>query len=172
MRYVPPDQITDSIVHLFYQQQYQINERSHLKDEADFFGDLAAGRLPAAAFVKPIGDDNEHPGYATLAAGQQHIARLVKAVQDSSVWPQAVIIVTYDEHGGRWDHVPPPVIDRWGPGQRVPAVIISPFAKKGFVDHTQYETVSILKFITTRWGLPPLEERDRHANDLTHAFAF
>jgi acid phosphatase len=147
-------------------------ERSHLKDEADFFADLAVGSLPAVAFVKPIGDDNEHPGYATLAAGQQHIARLVKAVQDSSVWPHAVIIVTYDEHDGRRDHVPPQVIDRWGPGQRVQAVIISPFARKGFVDHTQYETVSILKFIATRWGLPPLEERDRYANDLTHAFEF
>jgi acid phosphatase len=147
-------------------------ERNHRNDEADFFADLAAGSLPAVAFVKPIGEDNEHPGYATLAAGQRHIARLVKAVQDSSVWPHTVIIVTYDEHGGRWDHVPPPVIDRWGPGQRVPAVIISPFAKKGFVDHTQYETVSVLKFIATRWGLPPLGERDRYANDLTHAFEF
>ncbi|MGH8072024.1 MAG: acid phosphatase [Candidatus Entotheonellia bacterium] len=147
-------------------------ERSHLKDEADFFRDLSTGSLPAVAFVKPIGDDNEHPGYATLAAGQQHIARLVKAIQDSSVWPHAVVLVTYDEHGGRWDHVPPPVIDRWGPGLRVPTVIISPFAKQGFVDHTQYETVSILKFIETRWGLPPLEERDRRANDLTGAFEF
>jgi acid phosphatase len=144
----------------------------HLKDEADFFRDLATGNLPAVAFVKPIGDDNEHPGYATLAAGQQHVSRLVKAVQDSPIWPHTVIIVTYDEHGGRWDHVPPPVIDRWGPGLRVPAVIISPFAKQGFVDHTQYETVSILKFIATRWGLPPLDERDRRANDLTRAFEF
>jgi acid phosphatase len=147
-------------------------ERGHLKDEADFFRDLATGSFPAVAFVKPIGDDNEHPGYATLAAGQQHVARLVQAVQNSPIWPHAVIIVTYDEHGGRWDHVPPPVIDRWGPGLRVPAVIISPFTKKGFIDHTQYETVSILKFIETRWGLPPLDERDRRANDLTRAFEF
>jgi acid phosphatase len=144
----------------------------HLKDGADFFRDLAAGSLPAVAFVKPLGDQNEHPGYATLAAGQRHVARLVKAVQDSPVWPHAVIIVTHDEHGGRWDHVPPPVIDRWGPGLRVPALIISPFAKQGFVDHTPYETVSILKFIATRWGLPPLDERDRRANDLTRAFEF
>jgi phospholipase C len=135
----------------------------HLKDEADFFGDLATGSLPTVAFVKPIGDDNEHPGYATLAAGQKHVARL---------WPHAVIIITYDEHGGRWDHVPPPVIDRWGPGLRVPTVIISPFAKRGFVDHTPYETVSILKLIETRWGLPALDERDRRANDLAHAFEF
>jgi phospholipase C len=83
-----------------------------------------------------------------------------------------VVIVAYDEHGGRWDHVPPPVIDRWGPGLRVPSVIISPFAKQGFVDHTEYETVSILKFIETRWGLPPLDERDQRANDLVRALAF
>jgi acid phosphatase len=143
--------------------------RDHLKDEVDFFRDLASGSLPAVAFVKPIGDNNEHPGYSTFAAGQQQVARLVKAIQDSSIWPHVVIIVTYDEHGGRWDHVPPPVIDRWGPGLRVPTVIISPFAKQGFVDHTEYETVSILKFIETRWGLSPLEERDRRANDLARA---
>ena len=68
--------------------------------------------------------------------------------------------------------MPPPVIDRWGPGLRVSTVIISPFAKKGFIDHTPYETVSILKLIETRWGLPPLGERDRRANDLSHAFEF
>jgi acid phosphatase len=143
--------------------------RSHLKDEVDFFRELATDNFPAVAFVKPIGDKNEHPGYSTFAAGQQRVATLVKAVQDSSIWPHAVVIVTYDEHGGRWDHVPPPVIDRWGPGLRVPTVIISPLAKQGFVDHTQYETASILKFIETRWGLPPLEDRDRRANDLARA---
>jgi acid phosphatase len=135
----------------------------------DFFRELATGDFPAVALVKPLGDNNEHPGYSTVVAGQQRMAALVKAVQDSSIWPHAVVIVTYDEHGGRWDHVPPPVIDRWGPGLRVPTVIISPFAKPGAVDHTEYETVSILKFIETRWGLPPLDERDRRANDLAHA---
>ena len=143
--------------------------RGHLKDEVDFFRELATGNFPAVAFVKPLGDNNEHPGDSTVVAGQQRVATLVKAVQDSSIWPHAVVIVTYDEHGGRWNHVPPPVIDRWGPGLRVPTVIISPFAKQGFVDYTEYETVSILKFIETRWGLPPLDECDRRANDLAQA---
>ena len=66
----------------------------------------------------------------------------------------------------------PPKIDGWGPGSRVPALIVSPFAKKGFVDHTQYDTSSILKFIETRFGLQPLGTRDAAANDLTNAFAF
>ena len=131
---------------------------------------MSTGRLPTVSFIKPLGDHDEHPGYATIAAGQRHVAELVKAVQDSRYWATSVIIVTYDEHGGRWDHVAPPVIDRWGPGLRVPAIIISTSAKKGFVDHTRYETVSILRFIETRWGLAAVGDRDDRANDLTNAF--
>jgi acid phosphatase len=67
-----------------------------------------------------------------------------------------VVIVTYDENGGFWDHVAPPKGDRWGPGSRIPAIIVSPYAKKGFVDHTQYDTTSILRFITHRFNLPTL----------------
>jgi phospholipase C len=67
-----------------------------------------------------------------------------------------VVVVTYDENGGWWDHVAPPKADRWGPGNRVPTIIASPFAKMGTVDHTQYDTSSILRFITRRWGLDPL----------------
>ena len=67
-----------------------------------------------------------------------------------------LVIVTYDENGGFWDHVAPPKGDRWGPGSRVPAIIVSPFARRGYVDHTQYDTTSILRFITRRFGLPTL----------------
>src|SRR5438552_1209488 len=87
-------------------------------------------------------------------------------------WRCTAIIVSYDELGGRWDHVAPPVVDRWGPGSRVPAVVISPFARRRFVDHTYYDTTSILKFIETRWKLAPLGPRDAAANDLTAAFDF
>ena len=80
-----------------------------------------------------------------------------------------MVIITYDENGGLWDHVAPPKIDKWGPGTRVPTLLISPFAKKGFVDHTQYDTTSILKLIETRWGLEPLGTRDGGANDLSNA---
>ena len=78
-------------------------------------------------------------------------------------------LTTYDEYGGRWDHVPPPRGDRWGPGTRIPAIIVSPYAKKGFVDHTQYDTTSILKLIETRWGLAALGQRDAAADGLTNA---
>ena len=147
-------------------------KKAHLKDEIDFLADAKAGTLPAVSFVKPLGPNNEHPGYASLAQGQQHVADLVAAVQSSANWKDTAIIITYDEHGGAWDHVAPPTVDKWGPGSRVPAIIISPYAKRGFVDHTQYDTTSILKFIETRWNLPALGTRDAAANDLTNAFDF
>lgn len=142
----------------------------HLKDEQDFLAAVNSNSLPAVSFVKPLGPDNEHPGYASLLRGQQHVADLVHAVQNSAAWQDTAIIITYDENGGRWDHVAPPSGDRWGPGTRVPAIIISPFAKRGFVDHTQYDTTSILKFIEKRWHLKSLGERDKDANDLSNAF--
>jgi phospholipase C len=144
----------------------------YLKDTEDFLAAVRAGNLPAVVFIKPIGADNEHPGYSDLLRGQQHVASLVKAVQESTVWKDSVIIVTYDEGGGRWDHVPPPPGDRWGPGVRVPAIIISPYAKRRFIDHTTYETTSILKLIETRWNLAPLGPRDAAANNLLNAFDF
>jgi acid phosphatase len=144
----------------------------HLKDAEDFVAALSTGTLPAVSFVKPIGAKNEHLGYATLLEGQEYVAGLVKRVQESPAWKDSVIIITYDESGGRWDHVPPPKVDRWGPGLRVPAIIISPFAKRGFVDHTNYETTSILKLIEARWGLPPLTSRDAAANNLLNSFDF
>lgn len=142
----------------------------HLKDEEDFLRDLKQNRLPAVSFVKPLGPLNEHPGYADLLSGQEHVAGLVRAVMNSSYWKDSAIVITYDEYGGRWDHVPPPPADRWGPGARVPTIIISPHAKRRYVDHTLYDTTSILKFIEVRWGLRPLGPRDAAANDLANAF--
>ena len=144
----------------------------HLKDEQDFMSAAYEGKLPAVSFVKPLGAQNEHPGYSTVVDGENHAVALINAVLNGPNGKDAVIIVTYDEHGGFWDHVAPPVIDKWGPGIRVPAIIISPFAKHGYVDNTQYETVSILSFIEKRWGLESLSDRDKNANPLTNAFDF
>ena len=146
--------------------------QEHLRDEKRFLSDLRAGTLPTVVFIKPLGVDNEHPGYANSLRGQQHVADLAKAVRESRYWPHTAIVVTYDENGGRWDHVAPPMADRWGPGTRIPAVIISPHARKGFIDHTSYDTTSILRFIERRWGIAPLGTRDAAANDLTNAFDF
>jgi phospholipase C len=146
--------------------------KEHLKDETDFLEAAKAGKLPSVSFVKPLGLFNEHPGNSDVQSSEEHAVQLINAVLNGPDGKDAVVILTYDENGGFWDHVPPPVIDRWGPGTRVPAIIISPFAKKGYVDHTQYETVSILAFIERRWGLEPLTDRDKKANPLQNAFDF
>ena len=145
---------------------------AHLKDEQDLMAALQDGTLPSVTFFKPIGQDNEHPSYTTVARGQEHVVQLVNAIQSSPYWPTTAIIITYDENGGAWDHVAPPVVDRWGPGSRVPSVIVSPWARHGYVDHTVYDTTSILKLIETRWQLEPLATRDAAAADLTAAFDF
>jgi len=142
---------------------------AHLQDENNFFQDLKDERLPKVAFIKALGPDNEHPGYAGLLQGQQHVADLVNAVKHSDYWEDTLIVVTYDEHGGRWDHVTPPVTGIWGDGTRVPGIIIGPLAKRGFVDHTQYDTLSILKTIEERFGLEPLSALDAHATSVKNS---
>ena len=146
--------------------------KEHLQDEERFFKDLEGNHLPQVSFIKPLGTDNEHPGYATLLKGQEHVKKIVDAIRSSPIWSKAVIIITYDENGGRWDHVAPPVRDRWGPGTRVPTIVISPFAKKGKIDPTQYETLSILKLLEVRFGLDPLTRRDAAANPFRNVFDF
>jgi len=141
----------------------------HLLDERDMMRAIRTRTLPAVTFYKPIGADDEHPGYASLVRGDYHTAQIIDEIQRSQIWNDTVIVVTYAGNGGIWDHVAPPKGDRWGPGTRVPTIIISPFAKRHFVDHTTYDTTSILKLIETRWHLPPLGDRDARAADLTNA---
>ncbi|MFX1736569.1 acid phosphatase [Paraburkholderia sp. A1RI_3L] len=136
------------------------NRSAHLLDGglagSEFIKAIDAGTLPQVAFYKPQGNLNEHAGYTDVQSGDQHIADVIAHLQKSPQWNNMVVIVTYDENGGFWDHVAPPKGDRWGPGSRIPAIIVSPLAKKGFVDHTQYDTTSILRFITRRYALPTL----------------
>jgi len=145
-------------------------ERSaHLKDEEDLVRDIKDGTLPPVTFYKPSGIVDEHPGYTDVLSGDRHIAALVRQLQESPQWQSMVVIVAYDENGGFWDHVAPPKGDAWGPGNRIPAIVISPFAKRGYVDHTMYDTTSILKLISERFGLAPLAGIRPGVGDLTTA---
>lgn len=147
-------------------------KKDHLKDETDFLAAARAGTLPQVSFVKPMDGHNEHAGEVDIMSGEQHVMQLIDAVRNGPNWKDAAIIITYDENGGWWDHVAPPVIDHWGPGTRIPAIVISPFAKRGYVDHTPYETVSILALIEKRWHVQPVGTRDAHATSMDNAFAF
>lgn len=143
----------------------------HLKDKNQLFADLK-GNFPQVAFFKPSGKKDQHPGHSSILDADREVKEVVDAIQGSTAWPNTAIVITYDEYGGFWDHVAPPEGDRWGPGTRIPAIIVSPFAKKGYVDHTLYDTTSILKLIENRFGLAPLSGRDAKANGLEGAFEF
>jgi acid phosphatase len=141
----------------FDPQRHQDRRGAHLLDfDARFYADADAGKLPSVAFYKPQGNLNQHPGYANVADGDAHIADVIERLKKSPQWSKMLIVVTYDENGGLYDHVRVPKGDRWGPGTRIPAIIVSPLAKTGFVDKTPYDTASILRFITRRWNLEPL----------------
>jgi acid phosphatase len=129
---------------------------AHMKDLADLESAAQQGTLPQVVFYKPEGDLNQHPGYASVAAGDDHLAQLIHELEASPQFPNMVIILTYDENGGWWDHVAPPKGDKLGPGTRIPAIVISPYAKKGTVDHTQYDTGSIARFIDRLFDVDPL----------------
>jgi acid phosphatase len=122
-----------------------------------FIADAVAGRLPAVSFYKPQGNLNLHAGYSDIEAGDAHLANVIEHLKKSPQWRNMVVVITFDENGGWWDHVAPPKGDRWGPGSRIPAMVVSPFAKRGAVDHNFYDTTSILRFITRLHGLPLLE---------------
>jgi acid phosphatase len=122
----------------------------------EFIKAIDTGTLPAVSFYKPQGNLNEHPGYANVADGEVHIADVIHHLENSPQWKNMVVIITYDENGGSWDHVAPPKGDRWGPGTRIPTLIVSPYAKMGTVDHTMYDTTSVLRLITERFNLPVL----------------
>jgi len=117
---------------------------------------IDAGSLPHVTFYKPQGNLNEHAGYTDVRSGDEHIADIIHHLEKSPQWKHMLVVITYDENGGFWDHVAPPKADRFGPGTRIPTIIVSPFAKRGFVDHEQYDTTSILRFITRRFDLPVL----------------
>lgn len=135
--------------------------QEHLRDGGlagnRFIHDIDHGTLPQVSFYKPQGNLNEHSGYADIESGDHHIASLIAHLEKSPQWPHMLVIVTYDENGGLWDHVSPPKGDRWGPGSRIPAIIISPYARRNYVDHTVQDTTSILKFLTERFHLRALD---------------
>ena len=100
--------------------------------------DIEQNALPQVVFYKPIGQYNLHPGYTNVTDGDKHLAELVMKLQASAAYRDMLILITWDENGGHWDHVPPPRRDRWGPGTRIPLIAVGPTVKRGYIDRTPY----------------------------------
>jgi phospholipase C len=147
---------------------YTENYYKHFAPTDQIFTDISNGTLPQVSWVIPKDVYSEHPGGWNISLGMQWSKKLIDAIMNSPYWYNTVIILTWDEFGGFYDHVLPPR----GYGFRVPALIISPYTKHGFIDHTFYSIESTLKFIEWRFGLPSLNQRDASANNLLNAFDF
>jgi phospholipase C len=143
----------------------------HLVHLASFYDDLKNDRLPEVCWIVPTFADSEHPP-ADSGRGMWHVTRLVNAVMNSPAWKDCVIIITWDDYGGFYDHVPPPQVDKYGYGPRVPTLVISPWSRPGQACHTVLDFTSPLKLIERRFALKPLAQRDRDANDMLDCFDF
>lgn len=139
-------------------------------DFSEYYEDLENGTLPAVSYVVALGA-TEHPPSNPIA-GQRFMKRAIQALMRSDAWDSTAFIVLYDDWGGWFDHVPPPQIDEYGYGFRVPAFMVSAYARQGYIDSTELDSTSILRFIQDNWGLEPLAERDARANSIAGAFDF
>jgi phospholipase C len=149
--------------------------------ESRFVSDVAGGRLPAVSWLIPDFDTSEHPTVDAFAGttlsvsactGENWTVKQVNAIMQSPDWASTVIVLTWDDFGGFYDHVAPPGIDSLGLGPRVPLIMISPYAKEGVVSHTTYEFGSVLQLIENRYNLKAVAQRDVEANSLLDMFDF
>jgi phospholipase C len=143
---------------------------SNVRPEDEFLRDVRNGRLPAVSWLV-TGVESEHPPMSTCGGENWSVLR-INAIMRSPLWESTAIFITWDDFGGFYDHMPPPKVDRFGYGPRVPLLIVSPYAKQAHIAHTLYEFSSFLKFVELRFGLPPLTDRDSSANSMLDSFDF
>lgn len=142
----------------------------HVVPDSQFAEDAQKGSLPAVSWLV-TGEASEHPPLSTCV-GENWTVRQINAAMQGPAWNSTVILLTWDDFGGFYDHVAPPAVEPLSLGPRVPLVIISPYARKGHISHTQYEFPSFLRFAEVRFHLPPLTKRDTQANDMLDSFDF
>jgi phospholipase C len=160
-----PGGVFNSIKHILNSPQWS----DHIATATQFAMDAQSGQLPAMSWLLPAFAESEHPPESVCEGENWTVANL-NAVMTGPDWNSTVVFITYDDYGGFYDHVPPPQIDRYGLGPRVPLLIVSPYARAGFISHTLYELSSVLKFVETRYALPSLTARDGMASDMSDAF--
>jgi phospholipase C len=156
----------------YYPSWFGNVKAGHMRDSEDFVDDLKTGRLPNVSFIKATGGRDEHPANSAPRWGEEWVMSLLKAVGNSPLWERSAVVVTYDEGGGFWDHVAPPNPDAYGCGTRVPALLISPWARRGYIDRRIADTTSVLALIEARFGLQPLQQRDARAYNLLDGLDF
>jgi hypothetical protein len=144
---------------------------SHDVPGSEFYSDIQSGNLPQISWVMPAEPVSEHPN-AGPGPGQKYVVGLVNTIMQSQYWKDSAIFIVWDDWGGFYDHVPPPMIDQYGLGFRVPALLISPYARQNYVSHHTYEFSSFLTLIEDQFELKALTNRDSNANSFNDEFDF
>lgn len=144
----------------------------HMRDMNDFRADTTQAKLPAVSFLKASSAHDEHPANSSPVTGMHWVVEHLRALAENPAWDKTLVVVTYDEGGGYWDHLAPPRPDTYGGGTRIPALMIGPYVRRGYVDSRVADTTSILKLIERRFGLPSLTARDAKAYDLLDGLDF
>jgi phospholipase C len=151
------------------------SQRVSLVDTAKFYEDARLGTLPQVSWIQPFFANklSEHPAFrGGVRAGMAYVTGLVNAIMQSPEWNTTAVFVSWDDWGGFYDHVNPPKVDEFGYGIRVPGLVISPYAKQGFIDHKTYSFESWLKIVEQRFGVASMTERDRNADSMLNSFDF
>jgi phospholipase C len=144
----------------------------HVVNNVRFVQDLQAGKMPDVSWLLPPIAESDHPDYGPLCPGENWTVDTIDAIMQSPEWAHTAIFLTWDDYGGFYDHVPPPHVDVYGDGPRVPLLVISPYARPGYILHRTSEFSSVIRFIEELHGLPSMGRRDATANDLLDAFDF
>jgi phospholipase C len=143
----------------------------HVVPDTEFIEDIERGQLPSVSWLTPSFGLSDHPP-TSICKGENWLVQQLNALGSSPYWDSTAVVLTWDDFGGFYDHVDPPHVDIYGLGPRVPTIVISPFAKRGTIDHDVMEFSSVLRFIEQVFGLPALTDRDRMADDMLSAFDF
>jgi phospholipase C len=164
---IPIWDVMGTIPHIRYGPMWK-----NIVGNESFVSDLQAGKLPDVSWLLPPVQQSDHPDYGTMCDGENWTVNTINAIMQSPEWAHTAIFLTWDDYGGFYDHVPPPHVDVYGYGPRVPLLVISPYARAGYIFHQPSEFSSVLRFIEELHGLPSLGRRDAEANDLLDAFNF
>jgi len=154
-----------SVLNAFKQIRESAQWTQNVRDESTFEADARAGRLPAFSWVTPRMEESMHPPQP-VCPGENWIVSKLDALMSGPDWKDTLAVVAWDDWGGFYDHLAPPKLGSGGYGPRVPLLVISPYARAGYVSHTVYSLESVLKTAEDLWGLAPLTANDRQANDL------
>ena len=175
-RYYAPSAASDSnfilsayqaIRHIIFGPDWKTNVVS---PETQVLTDIANGQLAQVTWIVPAFNNSDHPG--APAQGPDWVASIVNAIGESKFWNSTTIFISWDDWGGWYDHVPPPQVDDMGLGFRVPLIVVSPYAKHGYVSHVTHESASFLHYTEEIFGLPSLGTRDTTADDLSDCFDY